>query len=70
MTNKMKIELFEKALEFENKSIEYQELYEKRPNNITLKETQMEYFDKFEGAYEMLKILGLDNEYIEWAEGK
>ena len=28
------------------------------------------YFEQSEGAYQMLKVLGLDKEYIKWSMGR
>lgn len=57
MSKEVKIQLFEKM----------EELY-----RIGSKETYdgRNYFEQSEGAYAMLKILGIDREYIKWSIAK
>ena len=57
MTEEMKLKLFEKMLYLENMGAKV--TYDHR-----------DYVEQSNGAYEMLMILGLDHEYINWAVGK
>ena len=57
MTNETKNALFNKMLELETLADEQTH-------------SQQNYFDRAETAFEMLKILGLEHEYIEWSFGR
>lgn len=57
MTEEMEISLFEKMLNLEH--LAERGTYDGR-----------NYFEQASGAYEMLTILGIGNEYIKWSEGK
>jgi len=57
MTNEKKTELFKKMLELEH--LAERETYDGR-----------DYNEQAEGAFEILTILGLGSEYVNWAIGK
>lgn len=57
MTEEIKTKMFEKLLELEHKSEKV--TYDHR-----------NYFEQANGAFEMLRVLGIDREYIRWSEGK
>ena len=57
MTEEMKIKLFENVLRLEHLSDK--QTYDNR-----------NYFEQADGAFQMLKIMGLSKEYIEWSYGK
>lgn len=57
MTEEMKIKLFENVLRLEHLS------GKKTYNNRN-------YFEQADGAFQMLEIMGLTKEYIDWSCGK
>ena len=57
MTDEMKNKLFSEMLRLE--SLGGKVTYDNR-----------DYFEQANGAYMMLKVLGIDKEYIRWAIGK
>lgn len=57
MTEEMKIKLFENMLRLEHLSDK--QTYDNR-----------NYFEQADGAFQMLQIMGLSKEYIEWSCGK
>lgn len=57
MTSEKKMELFEAVLEIE------------RLANVKTYDG-VDYYEQSEGAFKMLKILGLHHEYIKWSFGK
>jgi hypothetical protein len=57
MTEEMKNNLFENMLRLEHLSDK--QTYDNR-----------NYFEQADGAFQMLKIMGLSKEYIEWSYGK
>ena len=57
MTKEQKIKCFEKTEEF------YELASGKTYDGVN-------YFDRSEGAYAILKILGIDKEYIKWSHEK
>ena len=61
MTEEMKLKLFERMLNLEK-------LGETQTNGKLFDHAN--YIEKSNGAYEMLRILGLDREYIRWSYGK
>ncbi len=61
MKEEMKIKLFEKMLEIEHLSFKCYNPNEKDEHN---------YVEQSNGAFEMFKILGIDDEYIKWSDGK
>lgn len=57
MTQDMKVKLFEKTLELEH--LAEKKTYDGR-----------NYAEQADGAFQMLEILGLSSEYIEWSFGR
>ena len=57
MTEEVKLKLFEEMLRLEHLS------KIKTHNSV-------DYYDQSQGAFKMLKVLGLDSEYIWWSIGK
>lgn len=57
VTQEMKMEMFAKVLELENLS-------------ATKTYDGHDYYEQADGAFQILQILGLESEYIEWAEGR
>lgn len=60
ITEEKKIEMFTKCLEYETLSNKH--TYDTYDNR--------DYFERSEGAFAILQILGLGSEYIHWSEGK
>lgn len=61
MEDEMKLKLFERMLNLEK-------LGEMQTNGKLF--DHVNYIEMSNGAYEMLRILGLDREYIRWSYGK
>ena len=57
MTQETKLKMFEKVLELEH--LAERETFDHR-----------NYVEQANGAFEMLMILGIDKEYIDWSFGK
>ena len=57
MTQEMKISLFEKVLELEH--LAERTTYDGR-----------DYTEQADGAFQMLQVLGISKEYINWSFGK
>lgn len=55
MNSEIKLKLFEEMFKLEE--LAQSEVFDQR-----------DYFEQSEGAYKMLKILGLDTEYRRWSE--
>lgn len=78
MTDKMKMELFEEMEKLENKANEYQEQMEKGEENHiinhqfnwTVKDCHMRTMAKIDEMYGVLRILGINKEYIHWVAEK